>query len=567
MRRRFPILLVLALAAAVTSSAWAQPAPGQPSAAASVPPAAASPAPSRPLRFGLPPPGPLPSPAPSPTPAPLPDPGTPAPPAPLAPLAPSAPSAVEPARAGDEPVVLIDLVDAPKEIYIGQPFFVELTVTTRPGVHVNLPAKIDPGPRFTLEGEPVEGTTVTFDSGNLMRKYRLKLVSWTTDRLLNRRADRVRDRLQRHEQDLAEQKTKLTEARLANQDTRALEERITQYQARVDADAAELAEIEAEVELKPIPVTFRRADGSLGVVPSHEPGRGPRILISSRLANEPDPKLKEPASEENVKAGGPFWEPWDLYEENTTLKNVLLGVLIGLLVMALLVPLVLWLRKKWRRAPPPAPPRPAHLIAFERLEALRARGIPAETEENQRFAFELSEILREYFGNRYHFYSLEMTTTELLARLSELAPAGVGPAELEDFFEFLDLVKFAKAPLEPAEAGARLETGVDFVRRTLLVQLGPAVGEEPAGVEEKTGSEKETGADGDGAAPSEARPPRDPWEPPPGESLDEQHRRLLLASTREQVGSGKDPDESGSNPAKGKTDSGEVPPGGNHETP
>ena len=534
MRRRFAILLVLALAAAATtSSSWAQPIPGQPTAPAPTPTA------------------PAPDPGPPPAPSTLPDPGTPA--------APAMP-AVEPARAGDEPVVLIDLVDAPKEIYIGQPFFVELTVTMRPGVQVNLPAKIDPGPRFTLEGEPVEGTTVTFDSGNLMRKYRLRLVSWTTDRLLNRRADRVRDRLLRHEQDLAEQKTKLTEAKLANQDTRALEERITQYQARVDADSQELAAIEAEVELKPIPVTFRRADGSLGVVPSHEPGRGPRILISSRLANEPDPKLKEPASEENVKAGGPFWEPWDLYEENTTLKNVLLGVLIGLAVMALLVPLLLWLRKKWRRAPPPAPPRPAHLIAFERLEALRARGIPAETGESQLFAFELSEILREYFGNRYHFYSLEMTTTELLARLTEVAPAGVGAAELEDFFEFLDLIKFAKAPLEPAEAGARLETGVDFVRRTLLVQLEPTKGAEEAEDAEKPEGAEKTGATDPAAAPSEEMPPRDPWEPPGAESLDEQHRRLLLASTRDKAGSGKDP-------AGVKTDSGEVQPGGDHETP
>ncbi|PKN44293.1 MAG: hypothetical protein CVU59_12020, partial [Deltaproteobacteria bacterium HGW-Deltaproteobacteria-17] len=307
-----------------------------------------------------------------------------APPPPAAPSAPATlpsvdpaqvgtaePPPAAPARAGDEPVVLIDLADGPREIYIGQPFHVEITVTSRPGVQINLPSKIDPGPRFTLEGEPTEVATVTFDSGNLMRKYRLRLVSWTTDRLLDRRMERVRTRLQRHEQDLNEQKTRQTEARLANQDTRAIDELIAKYQVRVDADLQELHAIEDEYEVRPVPITYRRPDGSMGVVSSHEPGKGPRILISSRLANEPDPKLKEPASEENVKAGGPFWEPYSLYEENTTLKNVLLGVLIGLVVMALLVPLGLWLRKKWRRAPPPTPPRPAHVLAFERLEALR----------------------------------------------------------------------------------------------------------------------------------------------------------------------------------------------------
>lgn len=478
MRRRLVFLVFLAVAAATVPASWGQPAP-----------------------------------------APL--------PAPVVP----APSAEPPRAQPEEPTVLIDLFEAPKEIYIGQPFTVEITVTTRPGVQVNLPAKIDPGPRFTLEGEPSEVITVTFDSGNLMRKFRLRLVSWTTDRLLNRRADRVRDRMLRHEQDLAEQKTKLTEARLANQDTKAIEALIEKYQARVDADSAELAGVEAETELRPIPVTYRRADGTIGVVQSHEPGKGPRILISSRLANEPDPKLKEPASEENEKAGGPFWEPWELYEENTTLKNVLLGVLIGLAVMALLVPLFLWLRRRWRRAPPPAPPRPAHVLAFERLEALRARGIPAETPEAQAFAFELSEILREYFGNRYHFYSLEMTTTELLAQLGQVAPAGLTPTELEDFFEFLDLVKFAKAPLEPAEAGTRLEAGVDFVRKTLVVQLEP-LPEDPAipGDSPPKGPASTEAPTADGPAPA---PPRDRWEPPVEETMDEQHRRLLLESRRE----------------------------------
>ncbi|PKN24232.1 MAG: hypothetical protein CVU65_12360 [Deltaproteobacteria bacterium HGW-Deltaproteobacteria-22] len=448
------------------------------------------------------------------------------------------PVAGVPARSGDEPVVLIDLADAPKEIYIGQSFFVEITVTSRPGVQINLPSKIDPGPRFTLEGEPSEVATVTFDSGNLMRKYRLKLVSWTTDRLLDRRMERVRARLQRHEQDLNEQKTKQTEARLANQDTKAIDELIAKYQIRVDADLQELHAIESEYEVRPVPITYRRNDGSMGVVPSHEPGKGPRILISSRLANEPNPSLKEPGSGENVKAGGPFWEPFSLYEENTTLKNVLLGVLIGLAVMALLVPLGLWLRKKWRRAPPLAPPRPAHVLAFERLEALRQRGIPAETAEAQAFAFELSEILREYFGNRYHFYSLEMTITELLAELKQINPAGLTASELEDFFEFLDMVKFAKMPLDAPDAASRLETGVDFVRKTLVVLLEPA----PASSPGEPGGEMSLAA---GARPEvdpvdhQPKPesveaePVDPYAPPAGESMDSMHRRLLLEKTRD----------------------------------
>ncbi len=430
-----------------------------------------------------------------------------------------------PSRLGDDPVVIIDLEDSRRDIHIGEPFTVVIKVTSKPEVHVNLPSKIDPGVRFQLEGEPSESQTLTFDSGNVLRVYRLTLVSWTTDRLLDRRLERVRSRLIRHEQDLNAEKTKLTEARLAGQDTKTIEERIRLYQGRVDESSRELNAMEEQRDLKPIPVTYRRPDGTLGVIQSHEPGKGPRIIISSKLANEPDPKLKEPQSDENVKAGGPFWEPFSLHEENTALKNVLIGLLIGLLIMALLLPLVLWLRKKWKREPPPAPPRPAHVIAFERLETLRSRGIPAETEDAQAFAFELSEILREYFGNRYHFYSLEMTTTELLEELERIRPSGITSVDYREFFDFLDMVKFARAPFSAEEASSTLETGVDFVRKTLLVQLEPMATAQDART--PGASQEKPLATGEGEHPDADGLP---------ESMDDLHRRLLTKKPEDSSG-------------------------------
>lgn len=453
--------------------------------------------------------------------------------------------ASEPRRNVEEPSVLIDVAEPSKEIFIGKPFYVEITVTARPGTQINLPARVDPGPRFQLEGEPEMVASLTFDSGNLLRKYRLKLVSWITDRLLDRRMERVRARAQRHEQDLAEQKTKLTEARLANQNTQGIEELIRKFEAKLEMDRQEMAAIEKETELAPIPVTYRLPDGRQGVVYTHEHGKGPRILVSSRLANEPDPKLKEPQSEENVKAGGPFWEPFRLYEEHTTLKNIVLGVLIGLVLMAVLLPLVLWLRRRLRKPTPPPPPRPAHVTAFERLEALRARGIPDTLEGTQAFAFELSEILREYFGNRYHFFSLELTTTELLEHLRSINPQGLTMAEIEEFFESLDMVKFAKAPMRPEEASARLETGVDFVRKTLSVTF------EVPSTDSTDAGEKETLAEPETTPPaSDAKVASEP-------SLDELHRRLLIDSVY-----GHETNEKAT--AQGKTDA-ETSEGGGHE--
>lgn len=484
--------------------------------------------------------------------SPLPDSNLPAQPSP-GPANPetAAGKASDPPRTSDTPSVLIDLADPGKEIVIGKPFYVEITVTARPGTQINLPARVDPGPRFQLEGDPEEVAALTFDSGNLLRKYRLKLVTWTTDRLLDRRMERVRARAQRHEQDVAEQKTKLTEARLANQDTKGIEELIQKFEAKLETDRQEMASIEKETELAPIPVTYRMPDGRQGVVYTHEPGKGPRILVSSRLANEPDPKLKEPQSEENVKAGGPFWEPFRLYEENTTLKNIVFGILIGLAVMAVLVPLFLWLRRRLRKPAPPPPPRPAHVVAFERLEALRARGIPEDLEGTQAFAFELSEIVREYFGNRYHFFSLELTTTELLEQLRAINPQGLTLSEIEEFFETLDMVKFAKAPLKPDEASARLETGVDFVRKTLSVAF-----DAPAGETAGSALPGETKSDPQPAPPPDAAPH--------SEDLDAMHRRLLLdsVSTKEP---GEKKSEDKKTPMSGETAS-ETSEGGNHET-
>ncbi|MBU1238278.1 hypothetical protein KJ865_01100, partial [Myxococcota bacterium] len=121
---------------------------------------------------------------------------------------------------------------------------------------------------------------------------------------------------------------------------------------------------------------------------------------------------------------------------------------------------------KRRREAPPPPPKPAHETAFTRLDALKSRGLP-EDEETKDFAFELSEIMREYCGNRYHFYSLEMTTTELLQKLSEMHPAGLPFDALSEYFDTLDLVKFAKMPLQPAEFPPELEKGYEFVRETM----------------------------------------------------------------------------------------------------
>jgi hypothetical protein len=118
-----------------------------------------------------------------------------------------------------------------------------------------------------------------------------------------------------------------------------------------------------------------------------------------------------------------------------------------------------------RGALPPPPPRPAHEIAYERLAALREQGL-SEAGAFKDFYLELSEIVRQYFGNRYDIPALGETSTELLEVLRKLRPKGIQLEEVEAFLGESDLVKFAKLTPSRNDMEAALVSAQLFVDRT-----------------------------------------------------------------------------------------------------
>jgi hypothetical protein len=175
------------------------------------------------------------------------------------------------------------------------------------------------------------------------------------------------------------------------------------------------------------------------------------IKITSLLANEPEPALKENAA------------PVAVLEQN------LLAVYVaaGLAAAALGGLVALYLRKRWRaraaerRAPPPRPP---HELALERLDRLGAGGF---SEDGSRpFYFTLSEIIREYLGARFGFDSLEMTTEELVDELRRRQPGSLILTEVTAWLGSCDLVKFAKTLPSETEARGALETAIRIVEST-----------------------------------------------------------------------------------------------------
>ncbi|MBI5478485.1 MAG: hypothetical protein HY906_06490, partial [Deltaproteobacteria bacterium] len=186
------------------------------------------------------------------------------------------------------------------------------------------------------------------------------------------------------------------------------------------------------------------------------------VRILSVLANENDPQLKPNAG------------PVPVRQRDLTLIYTLAGIL--LVALGVVVGFVLRsvLRARARRAVPPPPPRPAHEIALERLDALRGTDL-LQRQEFKEFYLRLSEILREYLGRRYGFPALDLTTTEILEALgprAELARRDGGP-DLGAWLFSSDLVKFAKYTPTITEAAGALSEGYAIVDCTRVWSPAP----------------------------------------------------------------------------------------------
>ncbi len=105
---------------------------------------------------------------------------------------------------------------------------------------------------------------------------------------------------------------------------------------------------------------------------------------------------------------------------------------------------------------PLSPPRPAHEVALEQLQALKQRGLVEE--EYKAYFTDLSTILRRYVGARYSFESLDLTLDELLDVLRSHPGASIDLRALELILAEADQVKFAKySPAPDAHLRAHAE--------------------------------------------------------------------------------------------------------------
>jgi hypothetical protein len=175
----------------------------------------------------------------------------------------------------------------------------------------------------------------------------------------------------------------------------------------------------------------------------------------------------------------------------------------GLLIIVAVI-LTIYIIRKRRKGEPlfrKEVIRPAHEIALEELEKLKARFGQMLKEGKHKILFtELSEILRVYLENRFFIDATEETTGEIENSISEIDMDEEAKFKAVQVLEFSDLVKFAKYIPNRNEAEKNLAELEAFIEETKLV-FTPVEqkveisgdGNEPVPVEDTANVEKEQG--------------------------------------------------------------------------
>ncbi|MBI3598055.1 MAG: hypothetical protein HY201_01145 [Nitrospirae bacterium] len=151
-----------------------------------------------------------------------------------------------------------------------------------------------------------------------------------------------------------------------------------------------------------------------------------------------------------------------------TLADIARMAAIALVLMAALY----LLYRRWKKRPIRKtekvyvpPPRSAHLIALEQLEALREKKLWQQGLIKPYYS-EATEIVRRYLENRYGFPALEQTSDEIMADLRQYVHDAEIVGKTETVLRRADLVKFAKYIPAISEHEEMLTVAFDIVNKT-----------------------------------------------------------------------------------------------------
>lgn len=117
------------------------------------------------------------------------------------------------------------------------------------------------------------------------------------------------------------------------------------------------------------------------------------------------------------------------------------------------------------------PKLPPHQKAMKAIEEIKTEKQWA-AEDSKEYYTQLTDAIRVYIKERYGFNATEMTSTEIIQRLTEVQDLQ-GMQELRSLFQTADLVKFAKYSTLINENDMNLVNAIDFINAT-KVEVDPA---------------------------------------------------------------------------------------------
>jgi hypothetical protein len=115
------------------------------------------------------------------------------------------------------------------------------------------------------------------------------------------------------------------------------------------------------------------------------------------------------------------------------------------------------------------PPRLAHQIAYDKLHRIVEDDLLKQGKFREYF-IRVSETVREYLGNRYGFFAMDLTSRELVDELRDRPTPGLEIAGLKALLQNSDLVKFAK--MEPTDemSSSAIDGAYSLVNATRRVE-------------------------------------------------------------------------------------------------
>ncbi len=150
--------------------------------------------------------------------------------------------------------------------------------------------------------------------------------------------------------------------------------------------------------------------------------------------------------------------------------NEIIPWLAALLLLGLLIYLSLYYLKKRKTKPVEKPePKikiPAWDIALKKLDSLKSEKI-WEKGDIKEYYTRLTDILREYFEQRFNLNAAEMTSSEILDAMKQHINEMPAERHLQELLLLADMAKFAKAQPGDYENEQSIKYGYEIVNNTI----------------------------------------------------------------------------------------------------